>query len=128
MSTRGEDLTRFSAVDKSHDPRFFIEFLELRKTVEGEREVKDLIIELLGLRPGVQVLDVGCGLGDDAREIAGIVGASGRVVGIDPSETMIAESKKEPLVWRSLWNFRLATCGSSGSRMGPSIWFAPTAY
>jgi ubiquinone/menaquinone biosynthesis C-methylase UbiE len=40
------------------------------------------------------VLDVGCGTGDDAREIAGTVGANGRVVGIDPSETMIAESKK----------------------------------
>jgi hypothetical protein len=32
--------------------------------------------------------------GDDARQIAAIVGRNGRVVGIDPSETMIAESNK----------------------------------
>jgi ubiquinone/menaquinone biosynthesis C-methylase UbiE len=94
MSFKGEDATHFRGVDQTRDPRFFIEFLEARKTVEGEREVKELIIEMLGLKPGVRVLDIGCGLGDDAREIAAIVGANGRVVGIDPSETMIAESKK----------------------------------
>lgn len=94
MSAKGEDPTRFTGVDQTCDPRFFIEFLEARKTIEGEREVKELIIDLLGLKPGSRVLDVGCGTGDDAREIAAIVGANGRVVGIDPSETMITESKK----------------------------------
>ena len=94
MSAKGEDATRFSSVDQTCDPRFFIEFLEARKTVEGERQVKELIIESLGLKPGARVLDIGCGLGDDAREIAAIVGADGRVVGIDASETMITESKK----------------------------------
>jgi ubiquinone/menaquinone biosynthesis C-methylase UbiE len=94
MSAKGGDVTHFSSVDQTSDPGFFIEFLEARKTIEGEREVKELIIELLELKPGARVLDVGCGTGDDAREIAGAVGANGRVVGIDPSETMIAESKK----------------------------------
>src|SRR5215831_19201759 len=46
------------------------------------------------LNAGDSVLDVGCGTGDDVREIARLVGTKGRVVGIDPSEAMIAESKR----------------------------------
>ena len=103
MGDKPEDITGgFTNVDQTKDPRFFIEFLDARKTVEGERKVKDLIIELLGLKPGAHVLDVGCGTGDDAREMAGMVGENGRVVGIDPSETLITESK--------------ARAGSSGLR------------
>ncbi len=89
-----EDITSgFTQVDQTKDPRFFIEFLDARKTVEGEREVKGLIIQLLALKPGTEVLDVGCGTGDDAREMAAIVGGNGRVVGIDLSDTLITESK-----------------------------------
>jgi len=84
----------FTQVDQTSDPRFFIEFLDARKTIEGEREVKDLILEMLNLQPGLHVLDVGCGAGDDAREIARRVGPASRVVGIDPSDTLIVESKK----------------------------------
>ena len=83
----------FTKVDQTKDPCFFIEFLDARKTVEGEREVKDLINQLLALEPGMEVLDVGCGTGDDVREIAATVRGNGRVIGIDLSETMIAESK-----------------------------------
>jgi len=88
-----ENPTHFAKVDQSVDPKYFIEFVDSRRTIEGEREIKELILSLLELRPGAHVLDVGCGTGDDAREIAGIVGASGRVVGIDASETMIAEAR-----------------------------------
>src|SRR5208283_3069410 len=84
----------FTQVDQTSDPRFFIEFLDARKTIEGEREVKQLILEMLDLKPGVRVLDVGCGTGDDVREIAGRAGGSGQIVGIDPSDALIAESKR----------------------------------
>src|SRR6516164_11756523 len=97
MSThenKQEDITGgFTKVDQTKDPCFFIEFLDARKTLEGEREVKDLIIQLLALTPGMEVLDVGCGTGDDAREMAATVGGNGRVVGIDLSDTLITESK-----------------------------------
>src|SRR6516225_12289893 len=97
MSThenKQEDITGgFTRVDQTKDPRFFIEFLDARKTVEGERDVKDLITQLLALKPGMEVLDVGCGTGDDAREMAAAVGRNGRAVGIDLSDTVITESK-----------------------------------
>ena len=93
MPSKG-DPHEFIKVDQTSDPRYFVEFLDARKTIEGEREIKELVLDLLDLRLGAHVLDIGCGTGDDAREIAGLVGATGRVVGIDPSEVMVAEAKR----------------------------------
>ncbi len=64
-----ENPTHFAKVDQSVDPKYFIEFVDSRRTIEGEREIKELILSRLELRPGAHVLDVGCGTGDDAREI-----------------------------------------------------------
>jgi demethylmenaquinone methyltransferase / 2-methoxy-6-polyprenyl-1,4-benzoquinol methylase len=50
-----------------------------------------------GLRPGMQVLDVGCGTGLLAREALAIVGPAGRVVGVDPSAVLMAQAqRREP--------------------------------
>jgi len=89
-----ENPTHFEKVDQSTDPKYFIEFVDSRRMIEGKREIKELILSQLDLRPGAHVLDIGCGTGDDAREIAGLVSPSGRVVGIDTSEAMIAEAKR----------------------------------
>jgi arsenite methyltransferase len=43
----------------------------------------------LGLEPGERVLDVGCGPGLLCAEMAGAVGAGGRVLGVDNSESML---------------------------------------
>jgi ubiquinone/menaquinone biosynthesis C-methylase UbiE len=45
---------------------------------------------ILALQPGEHVLDIGSGPGFLAAEMAAEVGATGRVVGVDPSETMLA--------------------------------------
>ena len=45
---------------------------------------------LLEVQPGDAILDVGCGTGDDVHVLAEMVGPTGRVVGVDCSETMIA--------------------------------------
>jgi arsenite methyltransferase len=45
---------------------------------------------ILALQPGEHVLDIGSGPGFLAAEMASEVGGTGRVVGVDPSESMLA--------------------------------------
>ncbi|MBV8358725.1 MAG: methyltransferase domain-containing protein [Deltaproteobacteria bacterium] len=95
MASRAEDITHgFTRVDQTADPRFFIEFLDARRTAEGEREVKQLILDMLDVQPSARILDVGCGTGDDVREIATLIGATGQIVGVDASDALVAESKR----------------------------------
>jgi len=47
-----------------------------------------------GLRPGMRVLDVAMGTGLVTREAMALVGASGQVIGLDPSIGMVIEAKR----------------------------------
>jgi demethylmenaquinone methyltransferase/2-methoxy-6-polyprenyl-1,4-benzoquinol methylase len=47
-----------------------------------------------GLRPGMRVLDVAMGTGLVAREAMALVGASGQVIGLDPSIGMVSEARR----------------------------------
>lgn len=49
-----------------------------------------------GLGPGMRVLDVACGSGALAREVARAVGPTGEVVGIDLSERMLERARHRP--------------------------------
>ncbi|MEM7336964.1 MAG: methyltransferase domain-containing protein, partial [Chloroflexota bacterium] len=51
-------------------------------------------MEALQLRAGEHVLDVGCGMGLLARDLALAVGENGRILGIDNSPSMIRLAKK----------------------------------
>lgn len=86
-------VTRWHAVDETSDPRAFIEYLDRVSSLEMMRRLKARTYDLLSPREGHQLLDVGCGLGDDVRNLARRVSATGRVVGIDGSAVMIAEAR-----------------------------------
>jgi ubiquinone/menaquinone biosynthesis C-methylase UbiE len=60
------------------------------------------LVEAAGVRPGQAVLDVACGTGAVARTAAGRVGDSGRVVGVDVNEAMLAVARRlrPELDWR----------------------------
>ena len=80
-------------VDRTEDPRFFVNLLDATRArlLERARKSPSEFFAPLALRPGLNVLDVGCGTGDFLRLIAAIV-SPGTVVGLDLSETMISEA------------------------------------
>jgi demethylmenaquinone methyltransferase/2-methoxy-6-polyprenyl-1,4-benzoquinol methylase len=51
-------------------------------------------LKLAGLKPGMDVIDVACGTGAVTRAILDILAGNGHVLGVDPSEGMIAEARK----------------------------------
>jgi SAM-dependent methyltransferase len=72
------------------------------------QDVKARSYKALGLKRGAVVLDVGCGIGHDARELMTFVGTGGRVVGTDYSEQMIAEARRETKDGSSLPKFAVS--------------------
>jgi cyclopropane fatty-acyl-phospholipid synthase-like methyltransferase len=51
------------------------------------------IVDALPLKPGMRVLEVGCGPGAMAREMARRLGGRGHVLAIDRSATAIAQAE-----------------------------------
>lgn len=90
----GEVVTDFASVDQTGDPGFFLKFLDTVNTLPDARAWKPVIAEGLRVQPGDSVLDVGCGAGWGAFELARAVGAGGRVTGVDTSLTLIEEAKR----------------------------------
>ncbi len=60
------------------------------------------VVELLGLRPGETVIDVGCGTGLCFPLLVAGVGPTGRVVGIEQSIDMLGRAKER--IDESMWD------------------------
>jgi len=82
----------FADVDASGAAEDFIRFLDMSRRQGLLAEGKSWSFDQMRLAPGHEVLDVGCGTGDDVAAMAAMVAPGGRAVGIDRSETMIAEA------------------------------------
>jgi ubiquinone/menaquinone biosynthesis C-methylase UbiE len=82
-------------VDRTENPRFFVNLLDATRArlLEQARKSPIQFFAPLALRPGLNVLDVGCGTGDFLRLLAPIV-SPGTAEGLDLSETMIAEARR----------------------------------
>jgi len=89
-----QELRAFSSVDKTEDPEVFVRFLDAINQFDMVQTLKRHTLDAMQIQPGHHILDVGCGLGDTIRMAAELVGPSGRAVGIDQSETMLAEARK----------------------------------
>lgn len=65
----------------------------LRKAAERSAHIKARTYELMRVEQGHRVLDVGCGPGVDTVALARLVGGTGRVVGVDVDEEMLAAAR-----------------------------------
>jgi ubiquinone/menaquinone biosynthesis C-methylase UbiE len=87
-------LMEFGKIDQTADPAYFIRFLDAACAETSFQIYKRRMIDLLGLPGNQTILDVGCGTGDDARQMAQFIGGQGRIVGVDNSQAMLAEARQ----------------------------------
>jgi len=87
---QNQDITEgFQHVDQSQTD-FLIKFLEDVHRCETVQEGFAKQLTWLNIQPGHHVLDVGCGIGDQAFAMAKLVGKTGSVKGTDISTAMVA--------------------------------------
>ncbi|MBN8888138.1 MAG: methyltransferase domain-containing protein [Rudaea sp.] len=86
-----EQISAFSHVDSAAQTGALVEFLD-RTAADHFGEINRRSFDLLHLRDGAAVLDVGCGTGDDVRAMRAEVGARGCATGIDLSRRMVEEA------------------------------------
>jgi ubiquinone/menaquinone biosynthesis C-methylase UbiE len=93
-----EDLsgTAFGDVDRTGYAQAFIPYLDAAS--QQFRSLKGSSHEALGLQAGDRVLDVGCGVGDDLRELASLVGPHGYAAGLDSSHNLVEEARRRASV------------------------------
>lgn len=87
--------TGFACVDARDDAKPYADCLTLLDSLPYFREYKQRSYELLELEPGLSVLEVGCGLGDDARRMAEKVTPDGWIVGMDASAKLIGDVSRQ---------------------------------
>ena len=77
------------ARDRARMPSGTAQILDVRTLETSHRRLAEM------LKPGMSVLDVGCGGGTITRDIARAVGVHGRVVGVDIDEALIAHGRAQ---------------------------------
>ena len=74
-----------------------------------------MIFDAAGIRPGMRVLDLGCGVGDVAFVAADLVGPDGYVVGVDRSPEALAPIG--PQLWTIVQEAGLRPLGMIGIQL-----------
>jgi ubiquinone/menaquinone biosynthesis C-methylase UbiE len=86
-----EEISTFSQVDAAGNPDSLVQFLDETAATHFSR-INRTSLELMALREGASVLDIGCGTGDVVRAMRKLVGAQGAATGVDLSERMLDEA------------------------------------
>jgi ubiquinone/menaquinone biosynthesis C-methylase UbiE len=87
-------LTGFASVDSDPEAHELIAALDEQAALPAVQRLRAAATELLAVRSGHRLVEVGCGTGDVARALARLVGPDGAVIGIEPSHTMLAEARR----------------------------------
>jgi SAM-dependent methyltransferase len=102
----------------------------IRGGVEGRERLRLLarvlrpttlsLFERIGIKPRMACLDVGCGGGDVAFELARLVGSGGKVVGIDRDETKLELARGQGVAER-LGNVEFQTTEIGSGQLGSAF-------
>src|SRR5215467_5473370 len=57
--------------------------------------IKSLHSAVLGVRPGMRIVDVGCGTGDFTRYVASLVPGKSTIIGVDARAASLKSAEKE---------------------------------
>ena len=87
---------QWQTVDQTSDPEWFIRFLDASRgpMLAAIQQNPQQFYAYLDVKEGQHILDIGSGTGDLSQPLARLVGPSGRVVGVDYSQTMVDEARK----------------------------------
>lgn len=89
MADGGIDFRDVDASGNAAGAAAYLDAMSANSMIAAAKRRRD---ELMGLRSGDALLEVGCGTGEDVRAAVATVGANGRAVGLDSSEELIAEA------------------------------------
>lgn len=78
------------------DGVLFDRFVQFRPLIlEGMTPFSDVALAAAPPRPGDRAVDIGCGFGDTAQQIAAVVGPEGSVLGVDAAPRFIEAAERE---------------------------------
>lgn len=83
----------------THPPRYVLgseaaEVARLEQQAQSIAQPTMALLQAAGIRPGMRVLDLGTGLGHVSLLLAGLVGPTGEVVGIDQDARMLEHAEE----------------------------------
>lgn len=79
-----------------------VTYLDAAAASEAGRSYKQRFLEVLDVRPGHVVLDVGCGPGTDLVRLADAVGDHGAVIGVDHDPVMVEQARRRSADYRNI--------------------------
>ena len=85
----------------------------------------DAALKKAAPQPGERVIDIGCGCGDTSITLAGLVGATGSVLGVDVSQPMleVARARAAQLAWPQV-AFREADAAHADLPLGNDLLYS----
>lgn len=82
------------AIDRQPDPARYVRMMETRGQTPTQARLRRRFLRFCGVAPGWRVVEVGCGSGVVARDLAAMVGPGGHVTGVDKSRVLLAAARR----------------------------------